>query len=76
MSPFARAVVSMGLLSLLLFFADIIFSESLHRDCETTGPLSSNLFGSVVEAADFFGRSFNQRVPAKSIVMNGRRCLR
>ncbi len=45
--PLARAIVSMGLLSLPLFFAGIIFSESLRRAGETAGPLSSNLFGSV-----------------------------
>lgn len=47
-SPIIRAIVSMVLLSLPLFFAGLIFSESLRRTGETAGPLASNLSGSVV----------------------------
>ncbi|HET92235.1 MAG TPA: hypothetical protein ENN99_16070 [Chloroflexi bacterium] len=42
-----RAVASMVLLSLPLFFAGMIFSESLRRTGETAVPLASNLSGSV-----------------------------
>jgi hypothetical protein len=42
-----RALTSMILLSLPLFFAGLIFSESLRRAGETAGPLASNLSGSV-----------------------------
>ena len=46
--PVIRAVFSMVLLSLPLFFAGMIFSESLRRAGETARPLASNLSGSVV----------------------------
>jgi hypothetical protein len=42
-----RAVASMVLLSLPLFFSSMIFSEAMRRHGEAAGPLSSNLFGSV-----------------------------
>lgn len=42
-----RAVVSMVVLSLPLFFAGLIFGESLRRVGSTAGPLASNLSGSV-----------------------------
>ncbi len=42
-----RALVSMILLFLPLFFAGLIFSESLRRAGETARPLASNLSGSV-----------------------------
>jgi hypothetical protein len=42
-----RAVGGPVLLSLPLFFAGLIFSESLRRTGETTRPLASNLSGSV-----------------------------
>lgn len=45
--PLTRALVSMILLSLPLFFAGIIFSISLRRAGETARPLASNLIGSV-----------------------------
>ncbi len=45
--PLIRAGVSMILLSLPLFFAGLIFGESLRRSGETAGPLASNLSGSV-----------------------------
>jgi len=45
--PVVRALTSMILLSLPLFFAGLIFSESLRRAGETAGPLASNLSGSV-----------------------------
>lgn len=48
LSPTLRALGSMILLSLPLFFAGLIFGESLHRAGETAGPLASNLSGSVV----------------------------
>ncbi len=47
-APALRAVISMILVSLPLFFAGLIFSESLRRTGETAGPLASNLSGSVV----------------------------
>ena len=47
-SPVVRAIGSMVLLSLPLFFAGLIFSESLRRAGETARPLASNLSGSVV----------------------------
>jgi spermidine synthase len=43
-----RAAGGMVLLSVPLFFAGMIFSESLRRAGETAGPLASNLSGSVV----------------------------
>jgi hypothetical protein len=46
-SPVVRAVGSMILLSLPLFFAGLIFGESLRRAGETAWPLASNLSGSV-----------------------------
>jgi len=46
-APVVRAVASMILLSLPLFFAGLIFGESLRRAGETSGPLASNLSGSV-----------------------------
>jgi hypothetical protein len=46
-SPTARAIGGMTLLSLPLFFAGLIFSESLRRTRESTRPLASNLSGSV-----------------------------
>jgi hypothetical protein len=48
LAPAARAVVSMVLLSLPLFFAGLIFGESLRRAKETAGPLASNLSGTFV----------------------------
>ena len=47
LSPFLRAVGSMLLLSLPLFFSGIIFSESIKRAGQTSGPLAANLSGSV-----------------------------
>jgi hypothetical protein len=47
LSPAIRALISMVLLSLPLFFAGLIFSESLRRAGETAVPLASNLSGSV-----------------------------
>ena len=44
--PLMRAIASMVLLSLPLFFSGMIFSESMRRHGEAAGPLSSNLFGS------------------------------
>ncbi len=41
-----RAIVSMIFLSLPMFFAGLIFSESLRRAGETARPLASNLSGS------------------------------
>jgi hypothetical protein len=46
-APFMRALLSVALLSLPLFFAGLIFSESLRRAGETAKPLASNLSGSV-----------------------------
>jgi hypothetical protein len=43
-----RALVSTCLLSLPLFFAGLIFGESLRRAKETARPLASNLSGAVV----------------------------
>jgi spermidine synthase len=43
--PMARAVASPFVLSLPLFFAGLIFSESLRRARETARPLASNLSG-------------------------------
>lgn len=45
--PFWRALFSLLLLSLPLFFSGMIFSEMLHSTGEVTGPLASNLNGSV-----------------------------
>jgi len=45
--PLFRAITSLLLLSLPIFFAGIIFSESLRRAGETGKPLASNLSGSV-----------------------------
>lgn len=47
LSPAVRALGSMILLSLPLFFAGLIFGESLRRAGETARPLASNLSGSV-----------------------------
>lgn len=46
LAPALRAVASMIFLSLPMFFAGIIFSESLRRAGETAHPLASNLSGS------------------------------
>jgi len=46
-APALRALASMLLLSFPLFFAGLIFSESLRRAGETSRPLASNLSGSV-----------------------------
>jgi hypothetical protein len=43
----ARAIASMVMLSAPLFFAGLIFSESLRRAGETSRSLASNLTGSV-----------------------------
>ncbi len=53
--PVIRAVFSMVLLSLPLFFAGMIFSESLRRAGETARPLASNLSGSVVDGMLEYG---------------------
>jgi len=45
--PIIRAIASMILLSLPLFFAGLIFSESLRRFGATAAPMASNLSGSV-----------------------------
>jgi hypothetical protein len=45
--PVLRAIGSMLLLSLPLFFSGIIFSESIKRVGQTSGPLAANLSGSV-----------------------------
>lgn len=47
-SPVVRGLGSIIILSLPLFFAGLIFSESLRRAGETARPLASNLSGSVV----------------------------
>ena len=47
LSPVVRALASMILLSLPLFFAGLIFGESLRRTGETSWPLASNLSGAV-----------------------------
>ena len=47
-SPIVRAMGSMVLMFLPLFFAGVIFGESLRRAGEAAGPLASNLSGSVV----------------------------
>ncbi len=47
LSPAVRAIGSMILLSLPLFFAGLIFGESLRQAGETAGPMASNLSGSV-----------------------------
>ena len=46
-APTLRALASMVLLSLPIFFAGLIFSESLRQAGETGKPLASNLSGSV-----------------------------
>lgn len=46
-APVVRALMSVILLSLPLFFAGLIFGESLRLAGETTRPLASNLSGSV-----------------------------
>lgn len=46
LAPVLRAAASMVFLSLPMFFAGIIFSESLRRAGETARPLASNLSGS------------------------------
>jgi spermidine synthase len=45
--PGLRAVASMVLLSLPIFFAGLIFAQSLRRAGETARPLASNLSGTV-----------------------------
>jgi hypothetical protein len=47
LAPFWRAISSMVLLSLPLFFSGLIFSESLRRTGNAAGPLAANLSGSV-----------------------------
>ncbi len=47
LSAGARAIASMVMLSIPLFFAGLIFSESLRRAGETSRSLASNLTGSV-----------------------------
>jgi hypothetical protein len=47
LAPAVRALTSMVLLSLPLFFSGLIFSESLRRAREAARPLASNLSGSV-----------------------------
>jgi hypothetical protein len=47
LSPFVRALVSVILLSLPLFFSGLIFGESLRRTGNAAKPLASNLSGSV-----------------------------
>jgi hypothetical protein len=47
LSPAVRALGSLVLLFLPLFFAGLIFGESLRRAGKTAGPLASNLSGSV-----------------------------
>ncbi len=47
LEPVLRAITSMVLLSLPLFFAGLIFGTSLRRARETARPLASNLAGSV-----------------------------
>ena len=46
--PLLRALASVVLFTLPLFFAGLIFGESLRRAGETAKPLASNLSGSVV----------------------------
>jgi hypothetical protein len=46
LTPVLRATASMIFLSLPMFFAGLIFSESLRRAGETARPLASNLSGS------------------------------
>ncbi|MCP4539550.1 MAG: hypothetical protein GY832_20640 [Chloroflexi bacterium] len=48
LAPALRAVASVILLSLPLFFAALIFGESLRRAGKIAGPMASNLSGSVV----------------------------
>ena len=45
--PILRAIGSMLLLSLPLFFSGIVFSESIKRAGQISGPLAANLSGSV-----------------------------
>jgi len=47
LSPALRGVAGMILLSLPLFFAGLVFAESLGRAGETSRPLASNLSGAV-----------------------------
>ena len=47
LEPLLRAMASIILLSLPLFFAGLIFSESLRRAGDAAGPLASNLSGPV-----------------------------
>lgn len=54
-SPAIRAVMGLALLSLPLFFAGLIFGESLRRAKETARPLASNLIGSVAGGVLFYG---------------------
>ena len=51
LSPALRGATSTFLLTMPLFFAGIIFSESLRRFGETSKPLASNFSGSVVGGA-------------------------
>lgn len=46
LAPTLRGITSMSLLSLPMFFAGLIFSESLRRSGETARALASNLSGS------------------------------
>jgi SAM-dependent methyltransferase len=48
LAPAVRAIASMVLLSLPLFFAGLIFGESLRQVGETSRPLGSNLSGTFV----------------------------
>jgi hypothetical protein len=45
-SPVLRAITSTIFLSLPMFFAGLVFSESLRRAGETARPMASNLSGS------------------------------
>ncbi len=53
--PAVRALVSMILLSLPLFFAGLIFAESLRRLGDTAGALAANLGGSVAGGVFEYG---------------------
>jgi SAM-dependent methyltransferase len=55
LSPLPRALVSMIVLSLPLFFAALIFSESMRRVGDAPGPLASNLLGSAAGGALEYG---------------------
>jgi hypothetical protein len=54
----AKALLSTLLLSLPLFFAGLIFSESLRRAGETARPLASNFSGSAVGGLLEYGSSY------------------